>query len=66
MFQSKRTKTIDAKATSVIRAVQWVPLPVTIEIAARQVQSELTREGMEISLLEAFRRTEKQYRRMSK
>lgn len=66
MFRTKRTKAIDAKAASVIRTVQWFPIPVTIAQAARQVQSELAREGVDISLLEACKRTEKQFKRMSK
>lgn len=62
-FRSRRTKAIDTKAVSVIRTVQWFPLPVTIAHAARQVQRELARDGVDVSLLEACRRVEKQYRR---
>lgn len=65
-FRAQRTKTIDAKAVSVIRSVQWFPLPVTIAQAARQVQRELAREGVDVSLYEACQRVEKQYRRMSR
>jgi hypothetical protein len=66
MFRSKRTKAIDTLATEIIRAVQWYPIPVTIRHVAEQVQTELGRVGVNVSLLEACRRTEKVYRRMSK
>lgn len=66
MFRTRQTKAIDALATEMIRAVQWYPIPVTVAHVARQIQEELARVGVKVSLLKVCKRVEKAHRRMCK